>query len=161
MTLVDQLEEKWVPKGHPVLDLVPPDFQAPADIVFNQRMGSPVVTKRNFWAIFKTMRDKMDQALTTLPPTFRGQMGSALDEDENRHREVVELLDGYQRLRRRPPPTETVEEAHNAIAGGVEDGDGADGAVQSDWDPDSDDNKFDFDFEGNVPLLEVELTNDE
>lgn len=160
MQLVDQLEQKWVPEGHPVLDLVPPDFKAPADMVFKQQMRSPVVTKRNFWSVFKTMRDNMDRTITGLPPTFVGQMGSALDDDENRHREVVDLLEGYRRLRRRPTPHQLANEDAEVIDDEDGYGDGEGGYHHSDWDPEGEEDS-EYDFEGDEPLLEVQLTEDE
>ncbi|KLO05213.1 hypothetical protein SCHPADRAFT_788218, partial [Schizopora paradoxa] len=52
LRILQQFEDKWLPKGHPVLDLVPPEFRELADNVFIGEMRSPKITKRKFWTTF-------------------------------------------------------------------------------------------------------------
>ncbi|KLO07950.1 hypothetical protein SCHPADRAFT_795124, partial [Schizopora paradoxa] len=55
LRMLQQFEDEWLPVGHPVLDLVPPDFKALADHVFLGAMRNPQIKKKNFWKTFKTM----------------------------------------------------------------------------------------------------------
>ncbi|KLO11955.1 hypothetical protein SCHPADRAFT_941604 [Schizopora paradoxa] len=99
LSILDQFEKTWLPAGHPVLDLVPPEFKAPADRVFIDQLRRPIIKKKNFWTIFRKMRSKMDREMNSLPPTFPVEMGSVLEDDARLHKEVVNLLEGYQKLR--------------------------------------------------------------
>ncbi len=138
--LIDEMENDWVPQGHPVLDLVPPEFKVMADKVFIQNLGCPDVDKDSLWVVYMEMRNLIKEELRYLPASFKADMKTVLRENEKQDEEELPLLEGYNRLRGRPN------------CDSVRDGD-----LDGIWDGSSDDESDDYE----EALYEVEITDDE
>ncbi|KAK7452638.1 hypothetical protein VKT23_012037 [Stygiomarasmius scandens] len=56
---IHEAEQLYAPPGHPVFDLVPPEFNYWASSYY-QQIGSPVVTRHNVWNVYEQILEKFE-----------------------------------------------------------------------------------------------------
>ncbi|KAH7919661.1 hypothetical protein BV22DRAFT_1022606, partial [Leucogyrophana mollusca] len=94
--LLDEMEDKWAPAEHPIFQLVPPEFETQAQLLYGA-MGAPAVSSDSFWDIYTTLLNAFEShssafALDEFMKTYEREGDEETLPD-------VALLDGLKNLR--------------------------------------------------------------
>ncbi|KAH9476801.1 hypothetical protein JR316_0010716 [Psilocybe cubensis] len=93
--LLDDLENEYAPKDHPVFQLTPPAFDERARKIYED-IGTPEVTMASFWEIYRTMLERfcgeVDEEIEVV-------LTARVAEEQGIDQEEISLLDGMKDLR--------------------------------------------------------------